>query len=517
MRDWLAKRPSYPSAAYAILAVGLSFMVYAPILKNYFWMDDFLIFEMVTNWPLAKFLNVNWAGHLVLVRNAFYAGMYAVVGANPMPYYLVLLVLHGLNVALVFATVRTVTRSAELACLAAAAWGTCPVNEGALGWLAASGNVVVGTTTLIVLYDAVRTLWRQTRVRLARAVLWAALLSAGAQSFGTGLGVAIAAPVMLMWLMDRLTWPGRAVLLCVPVVTVWMYGQDYGQFTGSLASSTLAQANMLFHLQAIGFTDLIRGLGYEPGPADFLAPVDFNSVPLSLASFAVYLIAALVISLWASAVWLSTGRQRRLLVTLAVLALSNYGVIAVGRGYWIESLRQSAIRWAAQARYHYSGTALLAIGLAVVAATLFSQRLVVWARTALAAWLIVFAFLYANTGWRIRHYDAERQRAERVLSRIDSAIRSTPAGEPVITYNEPFPDGPFTAGAASLYVMNRSNRYTPDREVYFVDRYAAAVWDKYPASPLAHVLLPPPYSGLVCTARLPLQSESPTSQRQPLG
>ena len=188
------------SALYATLAIALSLLVYAPILKNYFWLDDFLILEMLANLPLGKFLTVLWAGHLVLVRNAFYAGMFAVVGANPMPFYLVLLALHGLNVGLVFAIVSIVTRSAPLACLAAAAWGTCPLNEGALGWIAASGNVMVATSTLVVLYDAVRAVWRQARVGLARAALWAALLLAGAQSFGTGLGVALAAPLMLAWL-----------------------------------------------------------------------------------------------------------------------------------------------------------------------------------------------------------------------------------------------------------------------------------------------------------------------------
>src|SRR5262249_32367384 len=177
-------RDSHP-APYAILAVGLSLVVYAPILKNYFWTDDFFLLHLLTNLPLGRFLTIRFGGHLLIVRNAFYAGMYAVAGTNPIPYYFVLLALHGINVGLVFAIVHTVTRSAPLACLAAAGWGTCPINEGALGWIAASGNVMVATTTLAVLHDSVRAAWRQTHVGLARAALWAALLLAGAQSFGT--------------------------------------------------------------------------------------------------------------------------------------------------------------------------------------------------------------------------------------------------------------------------------------------------------------------------------------------
>jgi hypothetical protein len=405
----------------------------------------------------------------------------------------------------VFAIVHTVTQSAPLACLAAAAWGTCPVNEGALGWLAASGNVMVATATLAVLHSAVRAVWRGTHVGVGRAAVWAALLLAAAQSFGTGLGVAIAAPLVLAWLAwDRMTWAARAVLLGVPLFTAGMYGADYSQFTGRLTSSTLAKADMLVHLHAIGLTTLIRGLGYEPGPADFLAAPTFENVP-STYPRSMYVIAALATCLWAFvALRSSCGRMRRLLVTLAVLALSNYGAIAVGRGYWIEAFHQSVVRWAGQARYHYSAAAVLAIGLAVVAATVVGKRLAAWGRPALVAWLGMSAFLYARTHWTIRHYDAERLHAGRILARIDATIRAAPAGEPVVTYNEPFLEGPYIDGAAALYVMNHSR---DSREVYFVDRRAPIIYQEFPGSPLARVMVPPPSMGLACGPRLSLQSD----------
>jgi hypothetical protein len=425
--------------------------------------------------------------------------MYAVAGTNPMPYYFVLLALHGINVGLVFAIVHTVTRSAPLACLAAAAWGTCPVNEGALGWIAASGNVMVATTTLAVLRDAVRAVWRDTGFGIARSALWAGLLLAGAESFGTGLGVAIAAPVLVAWLAwDQQTRAARTVLLAVPIVTIWMYGGNHQPpFTEQLASSGLAMAEMLFHLQAIGLTTLIRGFGHTPGA--------FDLVVWSVPSLTVSLVGALVICVWViTAAWLSTGRTRRLLITLAVLALCNYGSVALGRAPLVERNHTSLLRWAALTRYHYSATALLAIGLAVVVATVFGKRPALWARAALIVWLTVFAIFYAQTSWKIQHYDSERYRVEHILARIDASIRATPAGEPVITYNEPFLCGPRIAGGvASLYVMNR---YRFDREVYFIDREAVGIYGSFPGSPLALVLLPPTATGLACP-RFTLQSE----------
>jgi hypothetical protein len=491
----------HSGALFPILAVGLSLVVYAPILKSYFWQDDFFILHLLTNWPLDKFLTTRFGDHLLIVRNGFYAGMYAIAGANPMPYYAVLLALHGINVGLVFAIVHTVTRCAPLACLAAAAWGTCPINEGALGWLAASGNVMVATTTLAVLLDGVRVTWRQADVGLVRSALWAGTLLTGAQSFGTGLGLAIGAPVVLVWLAwDRLTWAARAVLLGLPVVTTWMYGWSHqSRFTEQLASLGLSMAEMLLHLQVIGLATLIRGFGHQPDPLDL--------VPWSVPNLTASLIAGLAMFLWAlTAAWLSSGRTRRLLIALAVLVLCNYGSVALGRVPMIEQGQQSLLRWAASPRYHYSATALLAIGLAVVVATLFSERLALWGRAALIAWLALFGIFYAQSDWKIRNYVGERNRVERILARIGDAVRATPAGEPVITYNEPFFEAPLVAGGvASLYVMNRS-RF--DREVYFVDQRAIAISGQFPGSPLAQVLLPPPSTGLACP-RFTLQSDLP--------
>jgi hypothetical protein len=190
---------------------------------------------------------------------------------------------------------------------------------------------------------------------------------------------------------------------------------------------------------------------------------------------------------------------------LAVLTLASYGSIAIGRAYFIEVLHQSIVRQAAQLRYHYPATPLIAIALAVSGAAVFTKRLAVWAPAALIAWLTVSAILYARTGWTIRNYDGERQRAERILARIDAAIRDTPAGEPVVTYNEGFVDGGHISGAASLYVM--MNRHEGSRPVYFVDRGAVGIYRAFPGSPLAGVVLPPPMMKLAC-ARFTLQSES---------
>jgi hypothetical protein len=455
--------------------------------------------NLLVNWPLGKFLTMHWAGHLVLVRNAFYAVMHATAGANPTPYFAVLLALHAVNVGLVFAIVQTVTRSAPLACLSAAAWGTSPLNEGALGWLSASGNVFVATTMLAVLYDAVRS----NRVGFGRAALWGALLLIGAQSFGTGLGIAMVAPVLLVWFVwHRTTLGARVMLLGIPIATTLMYGADYHEFTGNLTSSVGAKASMLFHLYTIGVAGLLQGLAHEPSPAEYLAPAVFGKdVPRDALSPVAYTAGVLVACVWLIGAWRATGQTRRLLVALLVLILANYAVIAVGRSYFVEGFRQPVVMQAAQSRYHYSAAALLAVGLAVVLASVFQKRLDGWPRIALVAWLAASAVFYARSGWVISHHDGERERAERILARVDTTIRETPAGEPVVTYNEPFLDAPI-AGGAALYVMSRD----VERPVYFVDKAAPNIYRAFPGSRLADAMVPVPSMPLACGPWFSLES-----------
>jgi len=489
------------TAGYAVLAVTLSVMVYAPILQNYFHTEDFQSLNTIANVPFWTWVLQSSAGHVLVGRNAFFSLMYALAGGYPAPWFGVLLLLHAVNVLIVFLIVRATTRSRPLGCLAAAAWGVAPVNEGALGWLQACGYVLASTPMLVALAGLVGSATRSARPSLSRAIGWSLVLLLGATTCGAGLAVGIFFPLAVVALLglQRLSWPVRAVLVVLPVclgATYLATSQRAFVDRAVLAGGLVPPAGMLLHLILFGLAMLVAG---------FADPV------ITSPTISTYLVAAMAATCLLAALLLGPARTRRLLIALCILALGGYGFIALGRAGLYAMVPTLPVYGAAIPRYHYEGACLFAIALAIALAAV-GRRVCArarWHGVLLAWWLALAALLYRGSGWTIQHFSDERHGAERALARIRDALVHTPAGWPVVLLNEPFlPAGryPFFAGDASFYTIYLQRR-SPGREVYFVDRDAVAWYRFLPGSPLSAVVIPPPEGGLAniaCLAQMPL-------------
>ena len=53
-----------------LLALGLTALVYHPLLYNYFWSDDFLNLYHIVNISLPEYLLTPHGGHMLVTRNA---------------------------------------------------------------------------------------------------------------------------------------------------------------------------------------------------------------------------------------------------------------------------------------------------------------------------------------------------------------------------------------------------------------------------------------------------------------
>jgi hypothetical protein len=124
----------------ALLPIALATVVFFPITRNYFYQDDFVhLYRLVNHGPLENLL-VPHAGHISVARNAVF-WLFFTLFATATPYYFaVVLLTHLLNVYLLFAVIRAQTGSAAVACFGAALWGTCRMNEGALGCTRCTGR-----------------------------------------------------------------------------------------------------------------------------------------------------------------------------------------------------------------------------------------------------------------------------------------------------------------------------------------------------------------------------------------
>src|SRR5262245_44623537 len=100
--------PSEPRAAAGhrwALLVGVcaaiaSMAAYRAVLGAYFWNDDFVWLYLLRDRSLAEFLFTPLGGHSLVARNAMFALTDVLAGFHPGPYFAIVLLTHGLNVAL---------------------------------------------------------------------------------------------------------------------------------------------------------------------------------------------------------------------------------------------------------------------------------------------------------------------------------------------------------------------------------------------------------------------------------
>src|SRR5262249_36756512 len=239
----MARPPARAAVRLLSLLVPLAGALAAwwPLVDNYFYNDDFIhLFDVVTL-PLPHLLTQIWGGHLYVVRNAVFAGMYAVFGPEPRPWFTSVLLTHLLNVLLLHRVVLRLTGDLLLACLGATLWGTSPVLEGALGWYSVYGQVLLTTLVFTVLSSLAGAVAAGRPPSVRRALAWGGLLAAAAACFGTGLGIAAAFP------RDRRSAraAGVLVLTAAAVFTVYAVLRDRSPDLDARARELLAPGTIL--------------------------------------------------------------------------------------------------------------------------------------------------------------------------------------------------------------------------------------------------------------------------------
>src|SRR5262249_52346409 len=94
-----------------LFPIAIATVVYLPILRVYFFADDFACLASLRDGNLLYFLIRPFGGHTSLVRNAVFAISYWAFGLQPMLYYATVLVTHAVNVWLLFRVLRNLTTS----------------------------------------------------------------------------------------------------------------------------------------------------------------------------------------------------------------------------------------------------------------------------------------------------------------------------------------------------------------------------------------------------------------------
>ena len=198
-----------------LLPVACALFAWAPLRDNYFKGDDFVHLYDIATRPFLRFLVHPWGGHVNLVRNTVFATMFRVFGADAVPYFWSALLTHALNALLLYRVIRRFAGSVLLACFGATLWSASPVLEGALGWYAVYGQVLLTAIVLGVLTSLGGRVATGAVVTTRTAVCWAVLLFAGSSCFGIGLGVALAFPLVVALALPRAQLPTPSLLALI--------------------------------------------------------------------------------------------------------------------------------------------------------------------------------------------------------------------------------------------------------------------------------------------------------------
>ena len=452
-----------------LIPVALAAVVYAPIVDNYFWGDDFLTLFRLRDLDRFEYLMRPQGSHLYAATGAVFWAADSLFGPHPRGFFCIALFSHLLDVALLFAVIRRLAGSERLACLGATLWGTSPVLEASLGWMSVYGHVLVATAILALLVHLAR-LADGARLRPFAPLLWAALLFVAATSFGVGIGIGLVMP-LAAWLIlppgrQRLGAVAALAVLAIGVAVLYLGTLRYFSQPGSGA---IVRGLLRIWEPALGFTVHLFGYGLARALSGTLGERLYypNGIAVAIAVGGLGLLIA-------GALFGPPPTWRRILAVL-VLALGGYGMVAVGRAaYFGGGAAAGRVD-----RYHYVGLALLVLACCIALAGLAARlRLREWVKDGLLELAIgALALGYARSTRVIDHHLDFQRQTRSVIEAIARAIEAVPPGHPAYVSNSVFVAmGPLYANAkpifpgwSGVFVIFYPANVVRGRPVYFVE------------------------------------------------
>jgi len=436
------------SSGLRLVPIALAALVYSPIVRNFFMGDDFLHLYHLANLPLLQNLVEPFGGHLYCARNAVFALLYHIAGAEPRWFFSSMLVTHLVNVWLLYDVILVFGGSPHLACAGAALWGTAPVLAGTLEIYSAHGITLAVTCLLVLLRGLGRVAETGRLPSSSQVALWYGLLLVGATCYGIGIAAALAFPVVA-WLLLPPTSGRRAVVavlgstwITVPLLyvadhRVWVaaYGGEpvAMPFVFAQLRTPRAPAEMLLGLLGHGATAAHVGLLWPDGVVP--SAIWWGSI----VAFIVGVVGALVAG---------PERYRRAILTFLVIAGATYAFIAAGRGNLYAAFlgpNATPLTIAETPRYHYLGAlAFIATSCLVLAAVAERVRLPARAKDMLLGTLLAgIVIAHWHSHWRMSDWATERQQTAEFLATIRRTARARPPGADVYIRNRLFtPAGP---------------------------------------------------------------------------
>ena len=487
----------------------LTALVYHPIVRTYFYADDFFDFFCIENKSLTEYLVCPQGGHLYLTRNSIIFLFYRLFGLRPEPYFWAMLLTHLLNVFLFFLVVRRLTGSSHLAAFGSALWGICPVHADPLGWWAAYGFVLTATILLVVLLQAAAVAREQRPLTGRDTLLWPALLLVAVTCFGVAIGITVVSPVVFLLLLPPSRQRTRlCMILGVLALALPFLYHGFFHLCARVSASAAVLIGEHSPIQALSNAPLnLRMLVLLLSYSATSVTSGFLSVQRPFPGALSNVISGLFVAALVVTFVRAPRSTRRQLVAFLLLAVASYGIIAAGRSFF----NPDRLGWAAATpRYHYIGTIPIVIVLCLMLALLGSRlSLRSPARDlALLGWAGVSLYLYAHAPAFIDIRSYVRMQTAEVLKTVRSAVAAGPPGGNVYVPNKPFLGmGPFITphldifpGWAGVFTLFFPSNVVDGRRVYFVVADPTVIEAHRSGKRTADLLVPPASAPALGTA-----------------
>lgn len=493
---------TWGAAFLATAVVAACLVQLAVVFDAYFVDDDYLHLFDVSILRRRDFLLMPVVPHALFSLNALLATLHAVLRLKAAGYYVVGLLLHAINTAALFATVRRLTDSVIAAGVGAGLWGMSLMSAATLSSVSMYGQVLATLCVLAILYDIAGHARSRTPPFGPAFLRWTLLATLAASSFGTGFAFALLLPFVVWLFLPSEAQPRRSALIvfvCMLVpIAAWLL-QISGRALSSQASATflgfqgfkggarevMTTAIMVgipawMHLLALGTATLVGG------PWLVITRPE-GAVAVIVASY-VFLALGTTLAIYGLRKGLS--EERRTVAGLALAVCAIYGVVAVGKGLTLRGDGfQRVINIASEPAYHYLPQALLALLFAIPFASI-GRRLRPSGWKARAPALAVLVLLLAANA-AASHKPIDRMaklRRDEVKSRFEEWNRYIDAareGSTVYIHNEGIRalSSLFRAGypstrlphAAGLFAAQYGTDTVRGRKVRFVEPDAALV------------------------------------------
>jgi len=472
---------------FAIPALVLSAIVYFPITRCYFYLDDFLNLYHIVNDSFPHYVLRENGGHVLLTRNALFYLTFLVAGPHPELFYWSAFLAHLVNVFLLYLLIARLTARQGVASFGAAFWGISPLNEGALSWYSVFGHVVVGTAVLLILVQASACLTTQRAPSRRLRGFWYFLAFVAMTSFGTGVGVAMLLPFVLFLLLYPIERrpPLLGLLVAVPVLYLgltWLY-----EYTSGAEAPVRSIASGLFSSlpDVLWWAARVTGFGMARWLTGFVFPM-----PQPPAGWYVTLV--LIGALVGAVAFLSPPAPRRQLAAFGLIVASAYGIVSIGRGAIMVFVPDATIQ--ALTRYHYVAPIALTVMLCLVLVQLGRQLGRRFRLLVLATWYLVAGIGYARSDFVIEQHQLERDETFRTLASIRSAVDAQALGSTVRIPNEnfsPFPLRSLVPGWAAVFSIFYPDNVVDGRRVEFVESAKYIIKSHGHGRRVGRVLVPP--------------------------